>query len=178
MEEVTANHDASSALSGLAMYDCNVLWIGRQPQLYILAKRSDERKCWWVMIVKRKMANPAVKLSWIINFFGAEVVNFVVIWMFFVQKLLDLIQYLNPEEAELFDIDLRRLDLVLHAKQSMYGVGKYYNGLDLLPPGDPLQQILKLNSLDYNHDIKFAMKSVKNFKERDLAKFTQAVLNG
>ena len=85
---------------------------------------------------------------------------------------------MNPEEAELFDIDLRRLDLVLHAKQSMYGVGKYYNGLDLLPPGDPLQQILKLNSLDYNHDIKFAMKSVKNFKERDLAKFTQAVLNG
>ena len=68
--------------------------------------------------------------------------------------------------------------MILHSKQSLYGIGKYYNGLDLLPPNDPLQQILKLNSLDYNHDIKFALKSIKNFKSKDLSKFTPAVLNG
>jgi len=55
------------------------------------------------------------------------------------KKLLSLINYLNPEEAELFDIDIPKIDLILHSKQSLYGVGKYYNGLDLLPPNDPLQ---------------------------------------
>jgi hypothetical protein len=94
-----------------------------------------------------------------------------------IKKLLSLMNYLNPEEAELFDVDVRKIDLALHAKQSLYGIGKYYNGLDLLPPNDPLQQILKLNSLDYNHDIKVALNAIKNFKSQDLSKFTQSILN-
>ena len=70
---------------------------------------------------------------------------------------------MDAEEAEIFDIDLRNIDHNLHANVFMYGVGKYYCGLDILPPMDPLKQVLKLNSLDLNHDIKFSLKSTTNF---------------
>ena len=53
-------------------------------------------------------------------------------------KLLNLMTYLDPVEAEMFDVDLRKLDNALHAQVYMYGVGKYYCGLDILPPQDPL----------------------------------------
>ena len=59
----------------------------------------------------------------------------------------------------------------------MYGVGKFYCGLDLLPPDDSLQQILKLNSLESNHDLKFALKSVTHFKRQDLNQFYSGVLD-
>ena len=59
----------------------------------------------------------------------------------------------------------------------MYGIGKYYCGLDLLAPMDPLKQVLKLNSLDFNHDIKFAVKSTANLPKKDLGDYTSAVLN-
>ena len=55
-----------------------------------------------------------------------------------VDKLLSLIAFLNKEEAELFDIDVRKIDFIHHAKQMMYGTGRYYNKLDLLPPESPL----------------------------------------
>ena len=50
----------------------------------------------------------------------------------------------------------------------MYGLGKYYCGLDLLPPSDQLQQILKLNSLENNHDRNFAKRALTFVKERNL----------
>lgn len=59
----------------------------------------------------------------------------------------------------------------------MYGVGKFYCGLDLLPPDDPLQQIMKLNGLDSNHDLKFALKSVQNFRRQDLNEYYDGVLD-
>ena len=70
---------------------------------------------------------------------------------------------MDAEEAEIFDIDIRNIDNNLHAQTFMYGVGKYYCGLDILPPNDSLKQVLKLNSLDLNHDIKFSLKSTTNF---------------
>ena len=57
----------------------------------------------------------------------------------------------------------------------MYGVGKYYFGLDLLPPDDPLQQIVKMNSLEFNHDIKFALDCVTSFIPKDLRDFFPAL---
>ena len=54
-------------------------------------------------------------------------------------KALDLMTYLDEREAEIFDVDLRKLDNALHAKVYMYGVGKYYCGLDILSPMDPLK---------------------------------------
>ena len=54
-------------------------------------------------------------------------------------KLLGLINHLSPEEAEIFDVDLRKVDNSLHAQVYTYGVGKYYCGLDILPPMDPLK---------------------------------------
>jgi hypothetical protein len=79
-------------------------------------------------------------------------------------KTLSLCSHLDEEEKELFDVDLRKVDPELNAQIFMYGVGKYYCGLDILPPNDQLRQILKLNSIDYNHDIKFALRSTKNMK--------------
>ena len=78
---------------------------------------------------------------------------------------LSLIGCLSAQEQQIFDLDLRKLDLNAHAQIFMYGVGKYYCGLDLLPPDDPLKQVLKLSAIDYNYDIKFALKSTKNFKQ-------------
>lgn len=57
-------------------------------------------------------------------------------------KLLSLISTLSPEEQELFDVDLRKLNQSEHAKIFMYGVGKYYGGLDLIPHDDDLRQVL------------------------------------
>jgi len=64
-----------------------------------------------------------------------------------------------------------------HAKIFMYGVGKYYQGLDLIPHDDDLKQVLQLNSLDYNHDIKFALKCASSYKQRDLSEFASSVLD-
>ena len=33
-----------------------------------------------------------------------------------VDKLLSLVNYLDKEEAELFDVDVRKIDLIFHAK--------------------------------------------------------------
>ena len=38
--------------------------------------------------------------------------------------------------------------------------------------------MLKLNSLDFNHDIKFALKATTSFAMKDLSNYSQAVLNG
>lgn len=51
-----------------------------------------------------------------------------------------------------------KIDQTLHSKFNTYGFAKYYNGQDVLPPDDDLQQILQLEMLDYGHDFKFAMK--------------------
>lgn len=53
------------------------------------------------------------------------------------KKLLGMIKYQSSEDVDLFDIDIRKIDMPLHAKVFMYGVGKFYCGLDLLPPSDP-----------------------------------------
>ena len=41
-----------------------------------------------------------------------------------------------------------------------------------------MKQIMSLNALDYNHDVKFALKGMQNFNRLDLADFTDAVTNG
>ena len=95
-----------------------------------------------------------------------------------VDKLLTRHSQLSPEEQELFNIDVRTIDLLYHAKEMMYGTGRFFNNSDLLPPGGSLQQILKLNSLEFNHDVKFALRGIKNFNRLDLATFSDAVMNG
>ena len=84
---------------------------------------------------------------------------------------------MSPEEADLFDIDLRKIDLLLHAKYFQYGIGKFYNNLDILPPDAPLQQILQLNSINFGQDLKSSLQSTAGMRNRDLKEFTQAVLN-
>lgn len=59
----------------------------------------------------------------------------------------------------------------------MYGVGRFYRGLDLISPLDDMQQILQLNSLNLNQDVKFALNYARKIKKRDLSDFTAAVLN-
>lgn len=93
------------------------------------------------------------------------------------RNLLGMIRFLSREEADLFDVDIRRIDMRQHAQVFMYGVGKYYCGLDILPPDDPQQQILKLNCIDYNHDIKFALDSVVQFKKQDLGAYFSSTLD-
>lgn len=95
-----------------------------------------------------------------------------------VDKLLSLSNLLSLEEAELFDVDVRKIDLKHHSKQMFYGTGRFYNRLDLLPPDGPLQQILLLNSIKMNHDFMFAMKGTKRFNTLNLASFADSVLNG
>ncbi len=58
------------------------------------------------------------------------------------KKLHSMVATLSPEEQELFDIDLRKLNMLEHAQIFTYGVGKYYQGLDILPHDDDLKQIL------------------------------------
>ena len=58
--------------------------------------------------------------------------------MSLVDELLGLIDHLDDEEAELFDIGLRTLNSDRHGKIYMYGVGKYYCHLDLVSPLDDL----------------------------------------
>lgn len=53
-----------------------------------------------------------------------------------IDKLLGLIDHLDEEEAEIFNIDLRKVNNIEHVKLSLYGVGRYYCGLDLVSPLD------------------------------------------
>ena len=55
-----------------------------------------------------------------------------------------MIPLMHPDEKELFDIDIRKLDHEKHALVNAYGIAKYINGQDLLPPDDDLQQIFQL----------------------------------
>ncbi len=84
------------------------------------------------------------------------------------KKLTDMIPYMDKEQQELFIIDVRKLDIDYHAKLFAYGLGKFYCGHDILPPGDNLQQILQLYDLAPNHDIQFAIQGLKSFEEKDL----------
>ena len=65
----------------------------------------------------------------------------------------------------------------MNAKNFQYGLGRYYYNLDILPPQDPLQQIIKKNSLDFNEDIVFAVRGNKQFKQKNLKQFTESVLD-
>ena len=55
-----------------------------------------------------------------------------------IDNLLGMIQLLDEEEAEIFDLDLRKIDNNKSAKTYMYGVGRYYCGLDLISPSDDM----------------------------------------
>lgn len=93
-----------------------------------------------------------------------------------VDNLLGLIKHLDEEEAELFDVDLRHIDNEMSAKTYMYGVGKYYCGLDLISPIEDLQQIVKLNSLSTGHDVRFAMShTLWTISPGDLKAFNHTV---
>ena len=52
--------------------------------------------------------------------------------------MLGLIEHLDDEEAELFELDLRKVQNNVHGKLFMYGVGKFYCGNDLISPVDDL----------------------------------------
>ena len=67
---------------------------------------------------------------------------------------------MDEEEAELFDLDLRKVNNDKAAKTYMYGVGRYYCELDLISPKDDFQPAFKLSGLNTGHDIRFALKNV------------------
>ena len=106
---------------------------------------------------------PSAYFRWHLQFHTAE-------------TLLAQMAFLDPEERVLFNVDVRKLDQDRHAELNMYGVGRFFFGLDLLAPDDNVQQILPLNSMERGDDLKFAMKA--KFQKQDLASFTSAVVNG
>ena len=59
----------------------------------------------------------------------------------------------------------------------MYGVGKFYCGNDLISPIDDLQQILKLNSLDRAHDLRFAFSNAFKIPSKNIEAFRDAIIN-
>lgn len=54
-------------------------------------------------------------------------------------KLFQLWQHVDASERELFDFDSRKVDPVLLGRLNMYGVGRFYRGIDLVSPADDLQ---------------------------------------
>ena len=77
-------------------------------------------------------------------------------------------------------MDMRKVNLnhPSHAKVYMYGIGRFYNGLDLLSPYDDLQQVQRRHMLDYSHDLKFSVTKMLNNSTRDLKGFRDAIING
>lgn len=55
------------------------------------------------------------------------------------KQLHSMVATMSLEEQELFDIDLRKVNWMNHAQIFTYGVGKYYQGLDILPHDDDLK---------------------------------------
>ena len=74
-------------------------------------------------------------------------------------KLLGLMKYLDAEERELFNVDVKNLDQIRHGQIFEYGIGRYYMNLDLQSPTGDMQQILPLNQIALGEDLKFAMKT-------------------
>ena len=94
------------------------------------------------------------------------------------KKLLSLIQFLSPEEAEIFDIDMRKIDLDLNSRLMYYGIARYYLGNDVLSPIDPLKQVLRLTgNSELWHDANFAIKQTATVRKRDLSSFYAGVLD-
>jgi len=74
-------------------------------------------------------------------------------------------------------VDILKLDTTLHAHNYVYGIGKFFMGLDLLPPHDDLKQIIQLNSFGYCHDLRFAFSKRRSVAQKDLSVFSKGVLS-
>lgn len=97
VQKVAANHDPRPAFSGLAVNGGHVERVLGQPRLHVFAEGPDEREGRWVVVVEGVVFDAAVKLPGVVDLLGAEVVDFVVILVLVVEKLLNLVQRVSVE---------------------------------------------------------------------------------
>eukprot|EP00732_Lithocolla_globosa_P001908 Lithocolla_globosa_v1_NODE_1091_length_2879_cov_3.128895.p3 type:complete len:116 gc:universal NODE_1091_length_2879_cov_3.128895:2515-2862(+) len=89
MQQISADHGASSAFAGFAMNHNDVLGRSVQPTIDTLTKNLKVVKRRGAVIIKGKLLHPSVKSFRFIVPFRTKVVHHVVLFMNCIEKLFD-----------------------------------------------------------------------------------------
>ena len=99
-------------------------------------------------------------------------------WFFETSELLKVNSLMSPGEKDEFFMDIRKIDWADEALKFHYGVVRYFLFQDAQPHDSNMRQIVKINQIQYGHDIMVAMKSYPTLKEKNLSDLFPAVLDG
>jgi len=89
-------------------------------------------------------------------------------WKFDDRQYCRMCDSLNKHDAEEFLIDMRKIELVGEGKHYVHGLAKYYLLEDIPVINSDLRQIVQMNQLGFNHDLRFSSKTYKELQYRDL----------
>ena len=120
-----------------------------------------------------KMLSRAEALSETFSFFTTNE------WTFQSEKVNSLINYLTPNEREIFQLDISTVDWKYFFYLFNYGLQKYVLKENVEPPGTPENMDLfsKQDDSGYFSDIKWALENGKAFSARSSKSHTEMILN-
>lgn len=98
-------------------------------------------------------------------------------WRFDDVQYLKVCESLNKTDAEEFFMDMRRIDMTREGKNYSHGLAKYYMLEDIPAINSGFQQVVQMNQLKFDSDIRFGAKRYKELKSRDLKELYPAILD-
>jgi hypothetical protein len=84
---------------------------------------------------------------------------------------------LNENDRNEFLIDLRKIDVGAEGRNYIYGLAKYYMREDIPAIDSGLRQIVQMNQLNFNHDLRFGHQTYSELKYRDLKDLYSYILD-
>ena len=83
-------------------------------------------------------------------------------WIFDHEKYYKVCDSLNDFDKEEFFMDTRKIDLTEGGKNYSHGLAKYYLLEDIPALDSGLKQVVQMNQLQFNHDLRFGHCSYKD----------------
>ena len=98
-------------------------------------------------------------------------------WLFDHEKYYKVCDSLNAFDKEEFFMDMRKIDLSEGGVNYAHGLAKYYLLEDIPALDSGLKQVVQMNQLQFNHDLRFGHRSYKDLQYRDLKDLYPSILD-
>lgn len=76
-------------------------------------------------------------------------------WVYDDKEYISMCDSLNEHDKQEFFIDIRKIDIHKEGRNYQYGLAKFYLHEDIPAIDSGLRQVVQMNQLMFNHDLRF-----------------------
>lgn len=98
-------------------------------------------------------------------------------WKFDDKNYLRMCDRLNEHDKREFFIDLRKLDVQAEGSNYIHGLAKYYLQEDIPAIDSGFRQVVQMNQLQFNHDVRFGIACYHDVNQKDLKDLYPSILD-